>query len=95
MLGVALLYEIEDNTFKDLRVSLGVAAPTPIRCRSAENFAIGNSVTIEVINKIAELAKVDSNPRNSWRGSREYRLHLISTLIKRILSDDLIKSEVR
>ena len=95
MLGVALLYEIEDNTFKDLRVSLGVAAPTPIRCRTAENFAIGNSVTNEVINKIAELAKVDSNPRNSWRGSREYRLHLISTLIKRILSDDLIKSEVR
>ena len=95
MLGIALLYEIEDNTFKDLRVSLGVAAPTPIRCRTAENFAIGNSVTNEVINKIAELARVDSNPRNSWRGSREYRLHLISTLIKRILSDDLIKSEVR
>lgn len=95
MLGIALLYEIEDNTFKDLRVSLGVAAPTPIRCRTAENFAIGNSVTNEVINKIAELARVDSNPRNSWRGSRDYRLHLISTLIKRILSDALIKSEVK
>ena len=95
MLGVALLYEIEDNIFKDLRVSLGVAAPTPIRCRTAENFAIGNNITNEVINKIAELAKVDSNPRNSWRGSREYRLHLISTLIKRILSDALIKSEVK
>ena len=91
MLGVALLYEIEDNTFKDLRVSLGIAAPTPIRCRTAENFAIGNGVTNEVINKIAELAKVDSNPRNSWRGSRDYRLHLISTLIKRILSNELIK----
>ena len=95
MLGVALLYEIEDNTFKDLRVSLGIAAPTPIRCRTAENFAIGKGVTNEVINKVAELAKIDSNPRNSWRGSRDYRLHLISTLIKRILSDDLIKSEVK
>ena len=95
MLGVALLYEIEDNIFKDLRVSLGVAAPTPIRCRTAENFAIGNNITNEVINKIAELARLDSNPRNSWRGSRDYRLHLISTLIKRILSDALIKSEVK
>ncbi|WP_294385150.1 xanthine dehydrogenase subunit XdhB [uncultured Clostridium sp.] len=91
MLGVALVYEVEDNIFKDLRVSLGVAAPKPIRCRTAENFAIGNGVTNEVINKIAELAKVDSNPRNSWRGSRDYRLHLISTLIKRILSNELIK----
>ena len=95
MLGVALLYETKDNTFKDLRVSLGVAAPTPIRCRTAENFSIGKGVTNEVINKVAELAKIDSNPRNSWRGSRDYRLHLISTLIKRILSDDLIKSEVK
>ena len=95
MLGVALLYEIEDNSFKDLRISLGVASPTPIRCKNAENFAIGKGVTNEVINKVAELAKMDSNPRNSWRGSRDYRLHLISTLIKRILSDDLIKSEVK
>lgn len=95
MLGVALLYEIEDNTFKDLRISLGVASPTPIRCRNAEKFAIEKGVTNEVINKVAELAQIDSNPRNSWRGSRDYRLHLISTLIKRILSDDLIKSEVK
>lgn len=95
MLGVALLYEIEDNSFKDLRVSLGVASPTSIRCRAAENFAIGKVVTNEVINKIAELARNESNPRNSWRGSRDYRLHLINTLIKKILSDDLIKSEVK
>lgn len=95
MLGVALLYEIEDNSFKDLRISLGVASPMPIRCRAAENFAIGKVVKNEVINKIAELARNESNPRNSWRGSRDYRLHLINTLIKRILSDDLIKSEVK
>lgn len=95
MLGVALLCEIEDNTFKDLRISLGVASPTPIRCRTAENFAIEKGVTNEVINKVAELSQIDSNPRNSWRGSKDYRLHLINTLIKRILSDDLIKSEVK
>lgn len=70
MLGVALLYEIEDNSFKDLRISLGVASPTPIRCRAAENFAIGKGVNNEVINKIAELARNESNPRNSWRCSQ-------------------------
>lgn len=95
MLGVALLYEIENNTFKDLRIALGVAAPTPIRCRNAEDFGIGKKVTEEVISNIAELAKIDSNPRNSWRGSRNYRLHLVNTLIKRILNDDLMKSEVK
>lgn len=95
MLGVAVLYEIENSIFKDLRISLGVASPTPIRCKTAENFAIGKDINNEVINKIAELAKLDSNPRNSWRGSRDYRLHLISTLIKRILNDEYIKSEVK
>ena len=95
MLGVALLYEIENNTFKDLRIALGVAAPTTIRCRNAEDFGIGKKVTEEVLSNIAELAKIDSNPRNSWRGSRDYRLHLVNTLIKRILNDDLMKSEVK
>lgn len=93
MLGVALLYEIENNMFKDLRIALGVASPTPIRCLSAENFARGKIINEEVINNIAELSVADSNPRNSWRGSRDYRLHLINTLIKRILSDKLRKSE--
>lgn len=95
ILSVAVLYEIDINSFKDLRISLGVAAPTPIRCKKAEKFAIGNKLTIDVINKIANLAVQDSNPRNSWRGSRDYRLHLIKTLIERILNELLDKGEVK
>lgn len=94
MLGVVVLYEVEKNIFKDLRIALGVASPTPIRCISAENFAKGKIINDEVINNIAELSVVDSNPRNSWRGSRDYRIHLIKTLVKRILNDDLRKNEV-
>lgn len=95
ILSVAVLYEIDINSFKDLRISLGIAAPTPIRCKKAEKFAIGNKLTIDVINKIANLAVQDSNPRNSWRGSRDYRLHLIKTLIERILNELLDKGEVK
>lgn len=95
MLGVAILHEVSEDKFKDLRIALGVAAPTPIRCNTAEKYGIEKVLCSETINKIAELAIIDSNPRTSWRGSKDYRVHLINTLIKRILNDIIVKGEVR
>lgn len=85
MLGVAVMCEFDDNKFKDLRIALGVAAPTPIRCYEAENFAKGKILTSEILNKIGELSVSSSNPRNSWRGSKEFRQHLINNLTKRAI----------
>lgn len=85
MLGVAAMCEFDDNKFKDLRIALGVAAPTPIRCYEAENFAKGKILTSEILNKIGELSVSSSNPRNSWRGSKEFRQHLINNLTKRAI----------
>ena len=95
LLGVAVLYERNERVFKDLRIALGVAAPTPIRCKNAESYAIGQIVCDETVNKIAQLAMTDANSRNSWRGSKDYRLHLINILVKRILNSTVIRSEIK
>ncbi len=83
MLGVSVVGAIENNYFKDLRISLGVAAPTPIRCLKAEEFSKGIEVSINNIIEISERALLDAKPRNSWRGSRDFREHLIKELTKR------------
>ncbi len=83
MLGVSVAGYIEDNRFKDLRIALGVAAPTPIRCIQAEEFAKGMEVNMENIIEISEKALLDAKPRNSWRGSKDFRQHLIKELTKR------------
>ena len=83
MLGVSVVGYIEDNRFKDLRISLGVAAPTPVRCIQSEEFAKGMEVNMKNIIEISERALLDAKPRNSWRGSKDFREHLIKELTKR------------
>ncbi|MBN1054267.1 xanthine dehydrogenase FAD-binding subunit XdhB [Clostridium botulinum] len=83
MVSVAVVSSIENEKFKDLRIALGVSAPTPIRCNEAENYAKGIEATEENIEKIAELAVRASKSRNSWRASKDFREHLIKELTKR------------
>ncbi|MBE6054755.1 MAG: xanthine dehydrogenase FAD-binding subunit XdhB [Clostridium sartagoforme] len=83
MLGVSVVGAFENNKFKDLRISLGVAAPTPIRCIKAEEFSKGLEVNMKNIIEISAKALLDAKPRNSWRGSKDFREHLIKELTKR------------
>ena len=94
MLGVAIVCEENKVEINDLRIALGVAAPIPLRCIKAEAYGIGKKYSESVINNIATIAMNESSPRNSWRGSKDYRLHLIKTLIKKIMKENFIYNEV-
>jgi xanthine dehydrogenase FAD-binding subunit len=92
MLSVVALGKIEDNTIIDLRIALGVAAPTPVRCKVAEEYAKGKPITNELIQEIGEKTLENAMPRNSWRGSKAYREHLIKELSKRALNEVIKRS---
>lgn len=92
MLGVSVVCGIEDKKFKDLRISLGVAAPTPIRCSEAEEYGKGRKITEENIKMISRYALKSSKARDSWRGSKAYREHLIKTIIERAIKEAVIRS---
>lgn len=94
ILGVAIVCEEHKGKINDLRIALGVAAPTPLRCIKAETYGIGKKYSESVIDSIATIAMNESSPRNSWRGSKEYRLHLINTLIKKVMKENFTYSEV-
>lgn len=85
MLGVAVLCEVDNSKFTDIRIALGVAAPTPVRCNEAEKFAINKEVTKDIIKEIGLLAVKSSKARDSWRGSKEFREHLINNLTQRAI----------
>lgn len=87
MLGVSVVCNAQGGKFNDLRVALGVAAPTPIRCMEAENFAKGKEISEEGIKEIAKLAVNSSKARDSWRGSKSFREHLIVTLTERAIKE--------
>lgn len=87
MLSVAAICKVEDGKFSDMRIALGVAAPTPIRCSEAEGYGLGRTVSEEEIKEIAKHALKASKARDSWRGSKAYREHLIEVLVQRAIKE--------
>jgi aerobic carbon-monoxide dehydrogenase medium subunit len=80
--GVALTVGPK-NICKDIRISLGAVAPTPIRAKSAEKHLKGKKLTDETIVAGAEEANVEADPPSDMHGSREYRLEMIKVFTKR------------
>ncbi|MFD1672673.1 xanthine dehydrogenase subunit XdhB [Agrilactobacillus yilanensis] len=79
-LSCACLLKVENDVIEDLRVCFGVAAPTPIRMAKAEAYAKGKAISEETMAEIGKLCLEDTNTRNSWRASKEYRDHLVQIL---------------
>lgn len=91
MLAVSTVCKAEADKFADVRIALGVAAPTPIRCSEAEAYAIGKEINDDALKGIGRLAVKASKARDSWRASKAYREHLIEVLVCRALKEAVIR----
>lgn len=85
-LGVACAARLEDGAIADVRLALGVAAPTPIRCHRAEQWALAKAPTHETLERFADLVTSEATPRTSWRATKEFRMHILRELVKRALT---------
>ena len=84
ILGSAAVCELnEDGCVKKVAISMGVAAPTPVRCTEAEALLVGKTPTTELLQEAGRLALTVCNPRSSWRATKEYREALILELSTR------------
>ena len=91
MLGVSAVCRAEGGKFSDVRIALGVAAPTPIRCSEAEAYARGKNISRETLKEIGKYAVKSSKARDSWRASKAYREHLIEILTFRALKEAVLR----
>lgn len=65
------------------RVAFGVAGPVPLRAETAERLAAGQPISEELAERFSQAVKEDINPRDSWRASRDFRLHIAVESAKR------------
>jgi len=81
-----VLHSLEgDEVFcKEVRIALGVAAPTPMRATKAENLMRGKKISDELLEEVAETAAKEAQPRDSIRGEAWYRRDMIKVLVKRM-----------
>lgn len=86
LIGVGVLLSLEEgsNRCSKARVSLGVAAPTPIRTLNAERYLVGKEITEETLDEAGRLAAEESRVRDSIRGLAWYRREMVSVFVKRM-----------
>jgi carbon-monoxide dehydrogenase medium subunit len=82
----ALLHRFEEEELlcREVRIGLGVAAPTPIRATAAEALLRGKKLSDELIEEAAEAASREATPRDSIRGQAWYRRDMIRVFVKRM-----------
>lgn len=90
-LGCSVNVKLSDDkkTILGARIAYGVAGPVPMRVPAAEEAVRGKPVCAQTVDMFANAALQDVNPRDSWRASREFRLHLAHELAKRALTESI------
>jgi carbon-monoxide dehydrogenase medium subunit len=82
----SVLHKMEEDQIvcKEVRIALGVAAPTPLRAVKAEALLRGKKLSDELLEEVAATASKEAQPRDSIRGEAWYRRDMIRVLVKRM-----------
>jgi CO/xanthine dehydrogenase FAD-binding subunit len=85
VVNVTVLFVKEKGQFKDVRISLGAVAPTPMRARKAERSLEGVKADDKAILNAAKIASAESKPIDDHRASAEYRRMMVEVLVRRAI----------
>lgn len=77
----------DDGSWRDLRVALGAAAPTPLRATAVEDALRGQQPTGSQIDDAAELVLDLVDPIDDVRGSADYKRDMARVWVARTLRD--------
>ncbi len=82
----SILHKMEEDQIvcKEVRIALGVVAPTPLRAVKAEALLRGKKLSDELLEEAAEAAANEAQPRDTVRGEAWYRRDMIRVLVKRM-----------
>ena len=85
IVGAAAVIRLEPDmeTCKDINLSLGAVAPTPIRLRRVEDMMKGKKIHEDLIIDSASLAVEESHPISDVRSSAEYRREMINVFTRK------------
>ncbi|MBI5014518.1 MAG: xanthine dehydrogenase family protein subunit M [Deltaproteobacteria bacterium] len=89
VVGAAASVTVVDGVVKEARIVLASSAPSVMRARNAEAYLTGREPTPEVLDEVGRRTSAESRPRDSIRGSAEYRRHLAGVLAVRALRQSI------
>ena len=74
------------RTGNDYRIAMGSVAPTPLRLPKTEALLAGKTLTDALIDEAAALAPTEVRPIDDVRADRQYRLDIVSYLVRDALN---------
>lgn len=82
---VAAMVTCKDEVCSEAKIVLGAVAPVPMRAPKAEAIIRGQSMTKDLVEKVAIKAAEESKPITDVRASAEYRKKMVQVLTFRAL----------
>jgi CO/xanthine dehydrogenase FAD-binding subunit len=86
IVGVAVLIVLENSICREVKICLGTVGPVPMRAQKAEGILKGKPFDASLVEKAAEAASQECNPRSSMRAAAEYRREMVMVLTRRALN---------
>jgi aerobic carbon-monoxide dehydrogenase medium subunit len=84
--GVAASIELSGDTVTRAGIALTGVGGSTINATQAAEALVGAPLTPDSVRSAAELAAQAARPRTDHRGSAEYKRHMVSTFVQRILT---------
>jgi carbon-monoxide dehydrogenase medium subunit len=85
LVNAAAFVELDGDTLKTVRLSIGAIHTPPIRLTGCEDLATGKSLTPELLLELATAAAADVSPVKDPRASDGYLRHCAGVLTRRAL----------
>jgi carbon-monoxide dehydrogenase medium subunit len=86
VVNTAVSLVMDGRTCRQARVAVGAVAPTPLRCRRAEEMLAGRPMDAGTISECAARALAESNPIDDQRATAWYRKKAGTALVARALA---------
>ncbi|MHC1771917.1 MAG: xanthine dehydrogenase family protein subunit M [Flexilinea sp.] len=92
VLSEAVYAEIRDDKFETIRITVGSAAPIPMRAFRTENFLLNHGLDEAAVNEAVRLIRDEISPIDDVRATVAYRRELAGNIL-RVLLNKLTKLE--
>jgi len=80
--SVALVLDMDGSVCRSARIVLGGVAPVPWRVPEAEEMLAGRRITVELVERVGEVAVADARPMSK----NAYKVGLTRSLVARTLA---------
>ena len=88
-----ILRDKRRDSYGNVKVALGAAAPTIVRAHRCEQALIGKRLTDKLLREAAKLASQDASPITDIRSSAEYRRKVLGSLVYQALHKAVLRRD--